>query len=75
VLLILMPGKKVPEHCSGLHPSEKQPLKSHSAPLCHKNSPGYNSAVIFSNTHDRDCVPSSMKYLQQAAPVASPHHY
>jgi hypothetical protein len=34
------PGKReVPEHCSGLHPSEKQLPEWHSGTFHHKNTP------------------------------------
>jgi hypothetical protein len=40
-LVVSMPGKKVLEHHSGLHPSEKELLKWHSrTAFCHKNTPG-----------------------------------
>jgi hypothetical protein len=42
-LVILMPGKKkVLEHCSALHPSEKELLEWRSGAFCHKNAPVQN---------------------------------
>jgi hypothetical protein len=38
-LVIPMTGKKVPERCSSLHPSEKELPECCSGMFCHKNTP------------------------------------
>jgi hypothetical protein len=35
-----MPGKKVPERCSGLRPSEKELMEWRSGAFCRKNTSG-----------------------------------
>jgi hypothetical protein len=38
VLVTAMPGRKVPEHCSGLHSSEKELLEWNSSAFCQKKN-------------------------------------
>jgi hypothetical protein len=45
VLVIPMPGKKVPERYSGLLPPEKKLQERHSGAFRHKNTPG--STYVF----------------------------
>jgi hypothetical protein len=51
VLFILMPGKKDPEHHSGLCPSEKELLEQCSCAYRHKNTPDYTYTYNYSYFH------------------------
>jgi hypothetical protein len=45
VLVIPMPGKKVPEHCSSVCPSEKELLEWRSGTFHHISTPGFNKEL------------------------------
>jgi hypothetical protein len=47
-----MPGKKVPECCSSLRPSEKELPKWHSGMFHHKNAPSNIYGNIFCPVHN-----------------------
>jgi hypothetical protein len=51
VLVILKPGKKVPECYSSLRPSEKELLEWHSNTLHHKNTPAYLKSMNIFYVH------------------------